>query len=72
MITPENLCTLVYTCSNTGLRTDLCTINENGAVGVFDPDSGDYQFESSLMTDVLPGDYVFDITATVGSTVSTV
>ena len=24
------------------------------------------------MTDVLPGDYVFDITATVGSTVSTV
>ena len=71
-IDPVNFCTPVHTCTNTGQRTDLCTISDTGSVGLFDSNSGDYQFESNDMSVVLPGDYVFEITATVGSTVSSI
>lgn len=56
---------------------DLCTIDQtvpSVTKTVFDPATGDFTFETDdvTMADVTPGDYVFDITATVGTTVSTV
>ena len=41
---------------------------------MFDPLTGNFNFQTndSTMADVPPGDYVFDVTATVGSTQSTV
>ena len=76
-IEPENFCTISLSCGFTvdplKPTLDLCTINETlpyTTKGEFDELTGTYTFESNdqTMSEVPPGDYIFDITAVVGST----
>ena len=74
---PDSICTVLHTCTVvSGPQTDLCTINEAATAtqGIFDPATGGYTFEDSdaTMTVAPPGEYVFEITATVGATQSPV
>ena len=73
IINPPNFCTADLSCAvSSGPRTDLCDISDGLSMGMFTP-TGDYTFVSfDNMDVVVPGDYVFDITATVGVTVETV
>ena len=50
-----------------GDRTDLCSIDDNSTQGVFDPNTGNYEFYSIDMANYKPGSYTFEITGTVGS-----
>ena len=73
---PDSICTVLHTCTVVSGPRDLCTINEAATAtqGIFDPATGGYIFEDSdaTMTVAPPGEYVFEITATVGATQSPV
>ena len=62
------VCTFQYSCTLTsGSRTDLCSIDDGSTQGIFDPNTGNYEFYSIDMANYEPGSYTFEITGTVGS-----
>ena len=74
-IAPPGFCTPTHSCAvlSGPVALDLCTIADGLSTGVFDASTGGYTFTSNdNMPVVVPGVYNFQITATVGSTVSTV
>ena len=72
-IAPAGFCTAVHSCSMIdGARLDLCDIATANSVGTFNHASGNYEFKSDLVTEVEPGEYTFEITATVGATMSSI
>ena len=77
-------CIITYSCvSNTGSRTDLCSVNQNGGLTLasFDSDKGDFSFKTTEL-DVqpldavnpgfAPGTYVVTIEATSGGPTSSI
>ena len=57
-----------YTCSViSGKRTDLCSISDGSTSGVFTRSTGKYEFSSTDMLNFEPGNYAFEISATIGS-----
>ena len=50
-----------------GDGTDLCSIDDGSTKGIFDTNSGNYEFYSVDMANYKPGAYTFEITGTVGT-----
>ena len=64
----ECLPEFTYVCSNTGSRTDLCSMSEDGGLtfSSFDSAAESFTLETTNMIGVLPGPYVVSIVGTVG------
>ena len=72
-ITPVGFCNAVHSCTViSGPRQDLCNLSTANSRGIFSAGTGNYKFEADDITEVIPGTYVFEITAKVGVTTSTV
>ena len=60
-------CEIVYSCSMiSGPRMDLCDLQDEHTTSSFDVLSSKFSFESTSVTDLPAGSYVFEISATVG------
>ena len=57
-------CSIAYTCSNTGPRTDMCSVVSGSSSGTFDVSNGNYAFGSNDIVSFPPGTYTFTITGT--------
>ena len=67
-IANPGICTPVYSCNMVlGPRLDLCAKADGTTQGVFSVITGNYEFYSSDMANYPPGDYTFEVTATLGS-----
>ena len=64
----ECLPVFTYTCSNTGTRTDICNMNEDGGftIGSFDAVTESFTLQTTNMIGVPPDTYVVSILGTVG------
>lgn len=64
----ECLSLITYLCSNSGSRTDLCSMNEDGGltIGNFDSASESFTLQTTNMIGVPPDTYVVSIVGTVG------
>ena len=49
----------------------MCQLTDGQTHGVFEPNTGNYEFYSIDMANYTPGDYTFEITGTVGSKFAT-
>ena len=62
------VCVFQYSCQViSGDRLDLCQISDGLTQGIFDTISGNYEFYSADMVNYKPGEYVFEITGTIGT-----
>jgi len=67
-IANPGICTPVYSCNMvSGPSLDLCAKADGTTQGVFSVITGNYEFYSTDMAKYPPGDYTFEITATLGS-----
>ena len=57
-------CSIAYTCSNTGPRTDMCSVVSGSSSGTFEVSNGNYDFSSNDIVSFPPGTYTFTITGT--------
>lgn len=65
------VCAIEYSCRTTGSPmtplVDLCDFNDGDTVGNFDAITGNYSFKTIDLAKYPPGDYVFEVTGTVGN-----
>jgi hypothetical protein len=67
-VVDPSVCPITYSCSNTGPKTDMCSID---GVSNFDTTTGDYDFATIDKATYPSGSYTFTITGTVGEKVVT-
>ena len=62
------VCPFIYSCQViAGGRTDLCEVSDGATEGIFEANSGNFEFYSVDMANYPPGDYTFEIRGVVGS-----
>ena len=67
-VVEPSICTFTYSCVVTaGERTDLCAINDGDTQSAFNAVTGNFEFYSIDMANYKPGQYIFEITGTVGT-----
>ena len=55
---------ITYSCSNTGPRTDMCSVVVQDSEGIFDSETGGYEFYTVDKVTFPIGVYTFTITGT--------